>query len=573
MLGLHPEVCHLNEGHAAFVVLARARSFMEEHNQPFETALAATRAGNLFTTHTAVEAGFDRFHPDLIAKYLRHYSEERLNLPLQNLLALGRRNSSDNTELFNMAFLALRGSGAVNGVSRLHAQVSRRLFQPLFPRWPEQEVPIGYVTNGVHTPTWESPGAKQFWTVASSENRWYGELESLEKDIRAVPDEQLWELRAGSCTELIDYVRKHLARQRASQGASPEEIAAAERLFDCGILTLGFARRFATYKRPNLLLRDPERLLRILTNPERPVQLILAGKAHPEDYPGQELIRQWSEFIRRPEAQGHVAFLSDYDMLMGQQLVQGVDVWINTPLRPWEASGTSGMKTLVNGGLNLSELDGWWAEAYAPEVGWAIGDGLEHGHDPAWDRAEAEQLYTLLEQQVVPAFYTRDERGIPRAWVSKMRESMARLAPQFSANRTVREYTESYYLPAAAEYGRRANDGGRAGANLAARQRKLAAGWPRVVFEAPQVHTSAGKHVIKLRVYLGDLEPDDVQVEMYAEPAFRQTMVPGAAAAGGYEYSFDVPADRPAGDYTARIIPKRTGARVPLEAPQILWQK
>jgi starch phosphorylase len=573
MLGLHPEVCHLNEGHAAFAVLARARSFMEEHKQPFEAALAVTRAGNVFTTHTAVEAGFDRFDPDLIAKYLRHYSEQRLNLPLQSLLALGRRDGDDHTEAFNMAFLALRGSGAVNGVSRLHAQVSRRLFQPLFPGWPEQEVPIGHVTNGVHTPTWESPRAKKFWTGATSETRWFGELESLEKDIRAVPDEQIWELRAESCTDLVNYVRKHLARQCATQGGAPEEIAAAERVFDCGLLTIGFARRFATYKRPNLLLLDPDRLLRILTNRERPVQLILAGKAHPEDHPGQELIRQWSEFIRRPEAHGHVAFLSDYDMLMGQQLVQGVDVWINTPRRPWEASGTSGMKILVNGGLNLSELDGWWAEAYSPEVGWAIGDGLEHDHDPAWDRAEAEQLYTLLEQEVVPAFYTRDERGIPRAWVSKMRESMARLAPQFSANRTVREYTESYYLPAATEHRRRAADGGKTGADLAACEGKLAAEWNRVSFGAVQVRTTGDEHVIETRVYLGDLQPDDVQVEIYAEPGFRRSMVRGAAVAGAYEYSVHVPADRPAGDYTARIIPAGAGARVPLEAKQILWQK
>ena len=231
------------------------------------------------------------------------------------------------------------------------------------------------------------------------------------------------------------------------------------------------------------------------------------------------------------------------------------------------------MKTLVNGGLNLSEMDGWWAEAYSPEVGWAIGDGQEHDHDPALDRAEADRLYTLLEQEVVPAFYSRDERGIPRAWVSKMRESMARLAPQFSANRTVREYTESYYLPAAAEYRRRADDGARAAANLAVRQRKLAAGWPRVAFEATQVRTTAAEYVIETRVYLGDLEPEDVQVEIYAEPAFRRAMIRGAAAAGRYEYSVHVPADRPAKDYTVRIIPAEAGLRVPLEAKQILWQQ
>jgi glycogen phosphorylase len=572
-LGHNPEVCHLNEGHAAFAVLERARSFMQEHQQPFAAALAATRAGNLFTTHTAVEAGFDRFHPDLVAKYLRHYSEQSLGLPLRDLLALGRRNAGDDAEPFNMAYLALQASGGVNAVSRLHGEVSRRLFQPLFARWPEDEVPIGHVTNGIHTPTWESSGAAQFWSGATSPNRWLGELENLDRDIRAVPDEQLWALRTGSCSDLIEYVRRHVVRQRASQGAPPEEIVAAERLFDCGVLTLGFARRFATYKRPNLLLLDPDRLLRILTNKERPVQLVLAGKAHPQDQPGQELIRQWSEFIRRPPARGHVAFLHDYDMLMAQQLVQGVDVWINTPRRPWEASGTSGMKVLVNGGLNISELDGWWAEAYSSEAGWAIGDGREHGDDPAWDRAEAEQLYTVLEQEIVPAFYTRDERGIPRAWVSKMRESMARLAPQFSANRTVREYTESYYLPAAEEYRRRAADGGKAGAELAAWERRLAALWPRVAFGPLQVSTSSAEHSIETWVYLDDLGPDSLEVEVYAEPAFRRPMVRGEAVAGGYRYSARVPADRPPGDYTVRVVPAHTGAHVPLEAPQILWQR
>ena len=572
-LGLHPEVCHLNEGHAAFAVLERARGFMEEHGQPFDAALAATRAGNLFTTHTAVDAGFDRFPPDLVAKYLRHYSEHALGIPLASLLALGRRNGGDESEPFNMAFLALHGSGAVNGVSRLHGQVSRRLFQPLFPRWPESEVPVGHVTNGIHTPTWESRSARDFWNGCSSAGRWLGELEELGGNIRAVSDEQLWGLRTGSCDDLIRYVRKHLARQRACQGASPEGIAAAERIFSCGILTLGFARRFATYKRPNLLLLDPDRLARLLTSRERPVQLLVAGKAHPEDRPGQDLIRQWSDFLQRPEVQGHVAFLNDYDMLMAHQLVQGVDVWINTPRRPWEASGTSGMKILVNGGLNLSELDGWWAEAYSPEVGWAIGDGREHGDDPAWDRAEAEQLFTILEQEVVPGFYTRDDRGIPGAWVAKMRESMARLAPQFSANRTVREYTEAYYLPAAAEFARRSADGGKEGADLAAWGRKIAQAWPAVAFESIEIFSAESEHRFEVVVRLGGLTPDDVRVELFANPALVRPMACGEATADGIHYAASVPADRPAGDYTARVIPERAGARVPLESRQILWQK
>lgn len=240
----------------------------------------------------------------------------------------------------------------------------------------------------------------------------------------------------------------------------------ATHLFDPNALTLGFARRFATYKRPNLLLHNPARLLRLLSNPERPVQLIIAGKAHPEDRAGQALIQEWSQFIRRPEARPHVIFLADYDMHLTEQMVQGVDVWLNTPRRPWEACGTSGMKVLVNGGLNLSELDGWWAEAYRPEVGWALGDGQEHGDDPAWDAIDAERLYDLLEREVIPEFYARDEHGIPTAWVTRMRESMALLTPHFSTNRTVREYTEHHYLPAASAYRERAADSGAVGRNM-----------------------------------------------------------------------------------------------------------
>ena len=301
-------------------------------------------------------------------------------------------------------------------------------------------------------PTWDSAAADDLWTEACGKDRWLGTTETLEQDIRRVSDARLWQFRTAASKSLVDYARERLSRQLAASGASPEAVDEAKHLFDPNALTLGFARRFATYKRPNLLLHDPERLLRLLTNPQRPVQLIIAGKAHPADQAGQALIQQWTHFIRRPEARPHVIFLSDYDMLLTEHLVQGVDVWLNTPRRPWEACGTSGMKVLVNGGINLSELDGWWAEAYTPEVGWALGDGQEHGDDPAWDAAEAEALYDLLEREVIPEFYTRDEQGIPTAWVARMRESMARLTPRFSANRAVREYTEQHYLPAAAAY-------------------------------------------------------------------------------------------------------------------------
>jgi len=372
-LGIQPEVCHLNEGHAAFAILERARSFMDETGQPFEVALAVTRAGNLFTTHTAVAAGFDRFAPALIEQYLGAYAEKKLGISLGELLALGRQNPNDSSESFNMAYLAIRGSGSVNGVSRLHGQVSRQLFAPLFPRWPTNEVPIGHVTNGVHMPTWDSAEADTLWTEACGKERWLGTTDNLEHDIRQIADAPLWEFRSICRKRVVAYAREHVARDMAAAGATPDAIERTRQRLNPDVLTLGFARRFATYKRPNLLLHDPERLLRILTNAQHPVQLILAGKAHPADEPGQALIREWTHFIRRGPPHPPVIFLADYDMLMAEHLVQGVDVWINTPRRPWEASGTSGMKVLVNGGINLSELDGWWVEAYTPEVGWALG--------------------------------------------------------------------------------------------------------------------------------------------------------------------------------------------------------
>ncbi|MBV8728408.1 MAG: alpha-glucan family phosphorylase, partial [Acidobacteriia bacterium] len=329
-LGLDPEVLHLNEGHAAFAMLERARSWMADHKQPFEVALAATRAGNVFTTHTAIDAGFDRFAPELVAKYLKHYAEQMLGIGINDLLALGRRDGSPS-EPFNMAYLAMRGSGAINGVSRLHGQVSRHLFQPLFPRWPEAEVPVRHVTNGVHVPTWESVESDAFWVAACGHDRWVGEVDHLEPLLLKVTDLQLWQLRAQSTRGMIDFTRKRLAHQREMEGASAAEVEEAGRIFDPDILTLGFARRFATYKRPNLLLHDRGRLLRMLTDRERPVQFIIAGKAHPQDLAGQAMIREWNDFIRHTEARCHVVFLSDYDKLLTQNLVRGVDLWVNTP--------------------------------------------------------------------------------------------------------------------------------------------------------------------------------------------------------------------------------------------------
>lgn len=579
-LNIRPDVCHLNEGHAALAVLERARSFMNESGQSFDVALAVTRAGNLFTTHTAVEAGFDRFEPAQIEHCLGSYAEQQLGITLKELLALGRLDPEDDTEKFNMAYLAIRGCGAVNGVSRLHGAVSRRLFSPLFARWPVAEVPVSHVTNGVHTPTWDSAEADALWTQASGQDRWLGETDSLRQQISSVSDTELWKFRSAVSAALVEYLRGRLAQQLAAAGAPSDAVARTHGLLDPNMLTLAFARRFATYKRSNLLLTDPERLTQLLNHPERPMQLIMAGKAHPADKAGQDLIRRWVEFARRPEVRDRVIFLSDYDMHLAEHLVQGADVWLNTPRRPWEASGTSGMKVLVNGGLNLSILDGWWAEAYTPEVGWALGDGQEHGEDPAWDAMEARQLYDLLEREVAPEFYQRDEQGIPTAWVARMRHSMAQLTPVFSTNRVVREYTEQHYLPAAKAFQERAANAAALGVAIVEWRAKLEQHWHTLRLGEVNIHTDNQSQVFGVTVYPGQIKLENIRIELYADavenglPVREQMLSEGdTGETGGRLYRATVSAERAGSDYSIRLIPNYPGVLVPLEVDHITWQE
>jgi len=576
-MGTKPEVCHLNEGHAALAVVERAHSFMISEHQPFKVALAATRAGNVFTTHTPVEAGFDRFSPELVGRYLANYADQ-LGIRLGGLLALGRQDPANSQEPLNMAFLAMRGSGVVNGVSRLHDEVSRHIFQPLFPRWPQGEVPVTHITNGVHTPSWDSATADTTWTNACGQERWLNTMDTIKDDLKKITDESLWQLRMEEAEQLIHYVRARLGRQLARAGASVQLIKQSNQLLDPDVLTIGFARRFTEYKRPNLLLHDPDRLSRILNHPDRPVQLVIAGKAHPRDEQGKAMIREWWEYSLRPDVQNRVIFLSDYDMALAEQLVQGMDLWINTPRRPWEACGTSGMKILVNGGLNLSERDGWWAEAYRADVGWAIGDGQEHGNDPNWDAQEAKETYRLLEEEIIPCYYERDGRGIPTAWIARMRTSMAELTPQFSTNRMLREYVDRLYLTAARNYHKRTADGAKESVRLCHWLELLERHWQKLHFGRLDVQSEGDDYTVTVTVYLDELDPKAVQVQLYADPQGNggseihvMEVAEAAGTANSYLYRARIPARRPAEHYTPRIIPFFDGVAVPLEARQILW--
>jgi starch phosphorylase len=569
----------LNEGHAAFAVLERAVVFMGQSKEPFEVALCATRAGNVFTTHTPVAAGFDAFPPHLITHYLRDYLKTA-NLSPDILLPLGRKDPDNEEEPFNMAYLAMRGSINVNGVSWLHGRVSRRIFQPLFQRWPEAEVPVGHITNGIHVPSWDSEAADELWTEAYGKGRWLHSMEDLTETIQKLSDAELWAFRTKESHKLIAYVRERVAYQLRQHGADRKRLKEAQSVLDSNVLIIGFARRFTAYKRPNLLLADPARLEAIIKNPKYPVQLVVAGKAHPDDEEGKRLVQQFMHFAERASVRRRVVFLEDYDIAIAQQLVQGVDLWLNTPRRPWEACGTSGMKVLVNGGLNISELDGWWAKAYTPEVGWALGDGQEHP-EVSWDVAEANQLYELLENEIVSDFYDRNEHGIPVRWMSRMRASMAELAPRFSSNRMLREYVDNIYVLATDNFRRRIANNAHMAKEISAWQNSLEMYWAELYFGELQVDLKDNRWTFQVPVHFGKLDPSFVSVQLYAEPldeqeSVRIPMTRGEEIPGmlnGYIFQVAIEAVRPAEHFTPRILPVYHGVSTPLEESHILWQR
>src|SRR5512143_2359604 len=521
-LGLSPTVYHMNEGHSAFLAIERIRTLMAEHGVSFAEAREQVFSSNVFTTHTPVPAGNEVFGTDLVRKYLHAFAQE-LGLPWQEFLGLGQVPSAKSPD-FGMTVFALRTAAFTNGVARLHAETSRKKWRDRWPSLPEAEVPIRSVTNGIHTRSWLSHDVAELFL------RYMGPrfLEkpadhSVWERVEAIPPGELWRNHQGRKERLVFFVRKRLKGQFERQGAGASAMRAADEALHPEALTIGFSRRFATYKRAGLLFRQPERLIRLLSNPDRPVQIVFAGKAHPQDIPAKEIIKSVVHFASDPRIRHRLVFLEDYDINVARYLVQGVDVWLNTPRRPLEASGTSGMKAAANGALNVSVLDGWWCEGYAPDAGWAIGRGEVYADTEEQDRVESEALFNLLESEIVPLYYGRDKGGLPREWIGMMKTSIRKLGACFNTHRMVREYVETCYLPAH-RAGQNLLEGGMAGAKaLAAWRSRVAAAWAGLSVGIED--SRRGKEVpvgaavgVTVRAKLGSLSADDVSVEVYYGP-------------------------------------------------------
>jgi glycogen phosphorylase len=519
-MGKRPNVCHMNEGHAAFLGVERIRQSVVAHGLSFAEAREATSSGNVFTTHTPVPAGIDVFSPELIDHYFGHLYPQ-LGVSREEFLSLGRQNPDDQGEYFSMAVLAIRLASHVNGVSKLHGEVSRRMWQGVWPDLPLQEVPIGSITNGVHTLTWVSGHDMVELFDRYLGTRWREDPtdSATWSRVRAIPSEELWRTHEHARERLIVYARNQVRRQREQRGATASDIGQANDVLLPDALTIGFARRFAAYKRALLLFREPERLGRILNNRERRVQIIVAGKAHPQDIAGREIIRQLIHNVREHELERQIVFLEDYNIELARYLVQGVDVWLTTPRRPLEASGTSGMKVAMNGGLNLSVLDGWWCEAYNPNVGWAIGRGEEYEDQEYQDQIESRALYDLLEKEVIPMFYDRGHDDLPREWIERMKSSIAEVTPAFNTHRMVRDYVNTAYVPSARRFHELASDNLAGAKSLAHWREDIRRRWPWLRVDSVETTTpdklQVGAEVqVTTRVQLGPVKPEEVRVEL-----------------------------------------------------------
>jgi starch phosphorylase len=586
-LGYNPVVVHMNEGHSAFSGLERIRLLIERHKLSFAEAREVAAAGNIFTTHTPVPAGIDIFPPEMIDAYFRGWYEP-LGIGHQEFMALGRSDPRNQSEGFSMAVLAIRLAAYVNGVSRLHGRVARRMWHNLWPRVPQDEVPIAHITNGVHVPTWVGDELARLYDRYLGP-RWRETPEDPQvwQEVGSIPDEELWRAHVRSREQLVRYVRQRLRTQMLRRGDSPAEVERAAEALNPEALTIGFARRFATYKRATLIFRDVERLVRLVGDQARPVQIIFAGKAHPHDNPGKEAIRFIVHTIRREELRGRIVFVEDYDLALARALMHGCDLWLTTPRRPLEASGTSGMKAAFNGVLQMSVLDGWWDEAYRPEIGWAIGQGEEYTDPEYQDYVESRAIYNLLENDVVPLFYERDRHGVPRGWVGRMKASIMALAPVFNTRRMLQEYAEQMYLPAARRVARLQEQEMARAKSLAAWRARLQAAWPNVrVLEVrsdlPAEATLDTEFEVRADIALGNLSPDDVQVELYhgpigptgaiVQPARTVMTAQLPQGSGVYTYATLLQC-RASGlyGYTVRVLPAHPDLHNPLTLGLVQW--
>jgi len=586
-LGVEPTVCHMNEGHAAFLAIERIRQVMEQSGARFAEAKALVAASNVFTTHTPVPAGIDVFAPDLIDRYFASCCAQ-LGLSREQLMALGRQNPADPNEPLSMAILAIRLSGATNGVSALHAVVSRRMWAGLWPDVPVDDLPITAITNGVHVRGWLSQDMAGLFDAYLGP-RWVSHPadQSVWERMEQIPDAELWRTHERRRERLVGFGRRRLRMHLEQRGAPPAERERAEEVLDPKALTIGFARRFATYKRATLLFKDPARLSRILSDPDRPVQVIFAGKAHPADQEGKDFIRQIVHLARQPEFRQRIVFLEDYDIKVGRYLYQGVDVWLNTPRRPLEASGTSGMKATANGAINISILDGWWDEAYDGTNGWAIGRGEEYQDTGYQDQVESQTLYQILESEVVPMFYARGRDGLPREWIRRMKHAMRTVCPIFSATRMVREYAEHLYVPAAQRWEVLGAERLARARVLAAWQERVRAAWKDVSVRTVQADTltplPAGEaRPVQAEVVLGALRPEDISVSLYAgplsgrgdivSPLVSAMKVGGAARDGVYVFE-GMLSGHAAGrhGFRIRILPAHQDLANPLGLNCITW--
>jgi starch phosphorylase len=585
-LGIDVVVTHMNEGHSAFLALERIREVMIDRSFTFHEAMQAVWPTNIFTTHTPVPAGNERFGLDLMAKYFRSWAQ-LLGIEWQEFLAMGRERPDDQGEPFCMTVMALKLSAYANGVAKLHGEVSRSMWSGLWPGLPLDEVPISSITNGVHPRTWASHNMLELLDRYFGP-RFYEEPANLDMWDRLdrISDEELWRTHERRRERLVVFARDRLKRAMKRAGASEVLLHRAEDVLSPYALTISFARRFATYKRGNLLLRDPDRLLRLISDTQRPVQIIFAGKAHPHDLPGKEIIRELVHFSRREEVQSRIVFIEDYDMTMARYLTSGSDVWLNTPRRPLEASGTSGMKAGVNGVLNCSILDGWWAEGYGPNVGWAIGSGEEYKDEELQDRVESEALYDLLEHEIVPMFYQRGRDGLPREWIKRMKASMRSVGQRFSTHRMLKEYSEDFYFPAM-ENARKLEESGLVSAKeLAAYLAKARKAWPAVAIDdlltdARPIMERGDLVTVCARVSLGGLDPSEVSVELYHGPvttqdgitrAERNEMAATERKGESWEYSVTVACDKTGQHgYSARVLPKHPALVSPYVPGLIRW--